>query len=102
MPAAVRDTQTCTRAIRSGGPLDEHYQGLSHVDQADRGVRALTAIARRCQLTRTQPRLGEPHGRNRASGMRTDAVRNAPQQPSAPGHPRRVMWRITAPEVTRC
>lgn len=132
MPTAICDSQTSTGATRLATTVDkERYQELSRLDQPHRapiissaparpyslaarpvggdGLRALTAIARRCQGTRTQPYRSEPHPLNRASRTlrtdsrtRADAVHNNRHQPTAPSQPRRAMYRITPPEVTRC
>jgi hypothetical protein len=132
MLAAICDIQTSTGATRLATTLDlEHHPELSRVDQPDRasmiagaaarsysltarraggdGLRALTAIARRCQGTRAQPDRSEPHPLNRASRTlrrnsrtRADALHNTRDKPTAPGHSRHAMCRITPPEVTRC
>ena len=129
---AVCDIRASTRATRLATTVDvDCYKVLSVIDGpngasmiagatarsysltarsvgVDR-LRALTATARRCQNTRTQQDRSNPDALKRASRrLGSDshtgagAVHHKRHQPTAPGHPRGVMCRITPPEVIRC
>lgn len=118
MPAVVRDIRTSTGPTRLATKrIDEPDLAATIADAAaspcsrtarragGEGSRALSAIVRRCQGTRTLPDRSQNKALNPASRTpgsdsptRADTVHNTRQQPSAPGDPRR----ITPPEVTRC
>jgi hypothetical protein len=132
MPTAICNSQISTGATGLATALDkERYQELSRLDQPHRppmisgaparsyslaarraggdGSRALTAIARRCQGSRAQPDRSKPHALSPASPTlpgdsrtRANALQHTRQQPTAPSHPRRAMYRIIPREVTRC
>src|SRR5690242_16469178 len=122
MPAAVRDTRASMGSTRLAPKRSEESDRAAVIAgtaantysrtarrAGGEGLRALTAIVRRCQGTRTQLARSQPQALNRASRTpgsdsptRADTVLDTRKQPSAPGHPRRMTHRITPPEVTRC
>ena len=72
-------------------------------------LRALTAVARKCQGTRTQWARSTIKAlsclsRNLRSDSRavTEAVDSARHQTSPSADPRRPIYRVTPPELTRC